>query len=441
MDGVNARPRAGDAGDPLAALMARLCAESGFSPDSVTRARGAIELHLSRRARELGLAAGGDAIALVAALAAREPAEYARVESLVAPPETWLFRAPESFAWLRDRARARAAARRGFRALVVGAGGWCEPCSAAAAVLAGFSDASRAHAADAIEVVAVDRDASLFARPMRFAGMELRGGVPPWAERFFPRVAVPVTAPREAAEVREASPEVAACLRSARATVDDVVAGGARARAVLAGDAPFDAVFFRNVAIYLADPVRERAFAGLARLLADDGVLFVGHAEVEIAARATGLASVEASGVFALMARRSVQSVAVAQGTGATQEPRAAGKDASRVDQRVDQGAAPRIDPRANPAHRTPAPIAHPAREPRDAAWYLAEALREEAALDLAAARAAVAKALYLDPRHEEALLAAARLAEAAGDGAAAERFRARALRAHLGKARDEDRA
>lgn len=445
MAGVNARPRAGDAGDPLAALMARLCAESGFSPESVARARGAIELHLSQRARELGLAAGGDAIALVAALAAREPAEYARVESLVAPPETWLFRAPESFAWLRDRARARAAARRGFRALVVGAGGWCEPCSAAAAVLAGFSDASRAHAADAIEVVAIDRDASLFARPMRFAGMELRGGVPPWAERFFPRVAAPVTAPREAAEVRETSPEVAACLRSAQATVDDVVAGGARARAVLAGDAPFDAVFFRNVAIYLADPVRERAFAGLARLLSDDGALFVGHAEVEVAVRATGLASVEASGVFALMARRSVQSAAVAQGTGATQEPRAAGKDASRVGRRVDQSAAPRVDPRvdprANPAQRRPAPIAHPAREPRDAAWYLALAQRDEEARDLAAARAAIGKALYLDPRHEEALLAAARLAEAAGDGAAAERFRERALRAHLGKVRDEDRA
>ncbi len=422
MDGVSGHNGGPAARDPLGALMARLSRESGFSRDSAARARGAIELHLACRARE-----SGTAPEVMAERAAHEPAEYSRIESLVAPPETWLFRAPESFAWLRARARVHADANRGFRALLVGAGGWCEPCSAAAAILDGFAGAPRD--VPPIEVIAVDRDAALFARPMRFSGMELRGGVPQWAERFFP----PAAAAHGAANAREASPEVAACLRSARGTVDDLIAGGAAARAALCGVRSFDAVFFRNVAIYLDDAVRTRAFAGLARLLADDGALFVGHAEAEVAARATGLASVDASGVFALVARRRVDPAAPARG-----DAMRAAKDAeSREDSREDSREEPRAQPRDQP-RSTPRP---PASAVRDPAWHLADAVRHEEARDHAAARAAVAKALYLDPRHEDALLAAARLAEAAGDGRAAERFRARALRVHLDLHRREDRA
>jgi len=409
MDAVSGRTADPAARDPLGALMARLSRESGFSCDSVERARSAIELHLSRQARECGTA-----LEAMAERAARDRSEYARVESLVAPPETWLFRAPESFAWLRERARAHAAANRGFRALLVGAGGWCEPCSAAAAIVAGVEGARRD--VSPVEVVAVDRDEALFARPMRFSGMELRGGVPQWAERFFP----PRAAAHGAAEAREASPEVAACVRSARATVGELLAGGAAARAALGGARAFDAVFFRNVAIYLDDAVRTRAFAGLARLLADDGALFVGHAEVEVAARATGLASVDASGVFALAVARHGRPAAPA---------------------RADAVVAAKVErPRDAPRGTRGAPPS-PAREARDAAWHLADAGRHEEAGDRVAARAAIAKALYLDPRHEDALLAAARLAEAAGDCRAAERFRARALRAHLDLHRREDRA
>ena len=426
MDGVSGHNADSAARDPLYALLARLSGESGFSRDSVERARGAIELHLACRARENGTTAER-----IAERAAHERAEYSRIESLVAPPETWLFRAPESFAWLRGRARSHAAANRGFRALLVGAGGWCEPCSAAAAILDGFAGAPRD--VPPIEVIAVDRDETLFARPMRFSGMELRGGVPQWAERFLP----PAAAAHGAANAREASPEVAACLRSARATVDGLLAGGAAARAAFGGAASFDAVFFRNVAIYLDDAVRTRAFAGLARLLADDGALFVGHAEVEVAARATGLASVDASGVFALVARRRADGTAPARGDAVVaakvEEPRGEPREEPRVD--------PRVEPREERRDESPRAARTPAPPPRDAAWHLAEAVRHEEAGDSAAARAAIAKALYLDPRHEEALLAAARLAEAAGDGRAAERFRARALRSHLDLHRSEDRA
>lgn len=418
MDEVSGRTADAGARDPLHALMARLSRESGFSRDSVERARGAIELHLSHLARERGTA-----LEAMAERAARDRSEYSRIESLVAPPETWLFRAPESFAWLRARARAHAAANRGFRALLVGAGGWCEPCSAAAAILAGFADARPAGVtapsdSSPVDIIAVDRDETLFARPMRFSGMELRGGVPQWAESYFPSAAA--AAAHGAAAAREASPEVAACLRSVRATVEELLAGGVASRAALGGAAPFDALFFRNVAIYLDDAVRTRAFAGLARLLARDGALFVGHAEVEVAARATGLASVDAAGVFALAARRLEQPAAPARGGAVI---------AAKAEVRSDEPRSARGTP--------PSPV----RDARDASWYLSDAGRHEEAGDRAAARAAIAKALYLDPRHEGALVAAARLAEAAGDGRAAERFRARALRVHLEIHRREDRA
>ncbi|MEY2714412.1 MAG: hypothetical protein RIT24_755, partial [Planctomycetota bacterium] len=51
-----------------------------------------------------------------------------------------------------------------------------------------------------------------------------------------------------------------------------------------------------------------------------------------------------------------------------------------------------------------------------------------------------VQRALYLDRFNEDALMLAARLADARGATADAERLRQRALRVHLGRMRDEER-
>ena len=42
---------------------------------------------------------------------------------------------------------------------------------------------------------------------------------------------------------------------------------------------PLDFVFCRNVMIYFDDTVRTKLLAEINRLLSDDGILFVGHAE------------------------------------------------------------------------------------------------------------------------------------------------------------------
>lgn len=254
-------------------MIAVLRARSGFSADAVAPER--VAAYLAARARELGVAHARDAAVRVLG----DAGEYALLEAHFSPPETWLFRYRESFDHLREFARARAA--RGVRALVVGAGGWCEPCSVAAALLDGAGAAGAAR----VSVEASDRNGALFARRPCFGGLELRGGVPGFAERFFVREGDMLCA-REALT----------CVVAARARrVEDEIAAASR------DGARFDVIAFRNAAIYLDQRLRAEIFAGLASLLADGGTLLVGHAETNLAAGATGLSPAPLAAAFALV--------------------------------------------------------------------------------------------------------------------------------------------
>jgi chemotaxis protein methyltransferase WspC len=53
-----------------------------------------------------------------------------------------------------------------------------------------------------------------------------------------------------------------------------------RSPSFLAGEAPYDAIFCRNLLIYLVPEARQIALSHMGRLLAEDGLLFVGHSEV-----------------------------------------------------------------------------------------------------------------------------------------------------------------
>jgi len=77
------------------------------------------------------------------------------------------------------------------------------------------------------------------------------------------------------------------------------------------------------------------------------------------------------------------------------------------------------------------------ARASADPATFVATAIASERAGDIAAAERAIGRALYLDRTHEQALVIAARLATARGAHDEAERFRARAMRAHLAREKD----
>ena len=454
------RDSVGDSRTALRMLVARLREQSGLpahladdEPRLLARLRArAAELGLTRagaaasqhgaaeidhRAANAELGAASDGLGALLAKLACDAAEYARLESAFSPPETWLFRYPESLEFVRAFARAfeRRAAPQPLRVLVVGAGGWCEPCSIAAAL----ADALGGPARFAIE--AFDRNPEVFAAPARFTGMHLRGGVPAWAEPWFRREG-------------DALVPLPALVGLVSPRVDDAE------RVAQIADAPHDLVFFRNVAIYLDDARRTRLVAALASRLAPGGAMLVGHAEVSLAAEAAGLVPAEVTGSFALVhgeARAGVGIAASARMRTASAEPPARPVDGrpSRVPaERVardprgaaggrgsDEGVVPSAVARGASESPMHAPDNSPARtgaelagSPTDPARYLALARRLLAEGDIDGADAALGRALYLDRRHEPSLVLSAELAERRGAVEAAARLRERALRVHLAR-------
>ncbi|MEY4822406.1 MAG: hypothetical protein RLY72_2058 [Planctomycetota bacterium] len=409
----------------IAELLGRLRTRSGFSAEAISLER--LRAMLVSRAVESRVRGAEEA----ARAALENPSDYARIEAHFAPPETWLFRYPESFELL----RAFAAARNGrvIRALVVGAGGWCEPCSLAAALLDGAP-------ASSITIDAFDRNPLLFPVPPRFAGVHLRGGMPAWAERFF----------ADAGDARSAQPQLSAIIRTS------VGEAGESTAALIASGRRFDIVSFRNVAIYLNADVRRAVFRNLSALVDDDGVLLVGHAEMPVAVELTGFSAHSHAGAFALerapIAPMSISMSISMPMSMPTTTPQAIDPEVYRssVAPASEIASAP-LGATATPRPPTsPIRVARPLdpiealraeifRMPADAVLHvqLATALDERG--DRAAAAESVGKALYLDRFCEEALVLAARFADARGASADAQRYRMRALRVHLEKMHDDD--
>jgi chemotaxis protein methyltransferase WspC len=418
----------------LAPVLKRLHLESGFPPHAVDAAR--LASHLRARATALGISRPDDTEARAVAAMLRhlegDREEFTRLEAVFSPPETWLFRYPESFEFARDFAAARAGralhevSQRptpSLRALIVGAGGWCEPCSLAASLLEGVR---RASSALPIEIEATDRSPEVFAQPPRFRDMQRRGAIPEWAAPYFER---------EGDAIRATD--------ATRAPIATRVADETRvhADAAVAGR-PWDLVLFRNVAIYLEESRRARAYRALASMLAPGGALLVGHSEVHLAAQATGLAPAAHASSFALVAvdaarvrptpveRSSTRGVPAREASGGAEPPRTT-QPASR--------GTPAAAPPTRPDSASSASAASSGTLPASAAQPSADAFvaqaRELAGQgDPRGAEQAVSRALYLDLRHEPALLLAAELAERRGAGVEAQRFRDRALRAHLAR-------
>ena len=401
----------------IAELLGRLRTRSGFSAEAISLER--LRVMLVSRAVESRVRGAEEA----ARAALENPSDYARIEAHFAPPETWLFRYPESF----ELVRAFAAARNGrvIRALVVGAGGWCEPCSLAAALLEGAP-------ASSITIDAFDRNPLLFPVAPRFAGVHLRGGMPAWAERFF----------ADAGDARSAQPQLSAIIRTS------IGEAGESTAALIASGRRFDIVSFRNVAIYLNADVRRAVFRSLSALVDDDGVLLVGHAEMPVAVEMTGFSAHSHAGAFALeraaIAPMSISmSMSMPTTTPQTIDPEAYRSIVASASASVGATATPRLPASPIRAARPLDPIealrAEIFRMPADAALHvrLAAALDERG--DRAAAAESVGKALYLDRFCEEALVLAARFADARGASADAQRYRMRALRVHLEKMHDDD--
>lgn len=254
---------------PLAALIAlRL----GMGPDAI--GTGGVE----RIIRQRMAASGADSEAGYAALLATSPDEWqALVERLVVT-ETWFFRYPASFAYLRDAVAALGNETPSFRVLSLPCATGEEPYSIVMTLLSAGLPPGRF----IVDAVDVSHQALRHAISGRYGRQSFRKE----------SVMVPPCYLEADGEDRLVAPLVRDQVRFLQGNpLDD---------AFLANAPPYHVVFCRNLLIYLLPDARRRLVGLISRLLTPDGLLFVGHAEHEPFRSAGFTRATPASDVFAL---------------------------------------------------------------------------------------------------------------------------------------------
>jgi chemotaxis protein methyltransferase WspC len=230
-----------------------LRAEIGLDAESI--GMKTLEIAVRARAAALGLSEPG---AYVDRLRSSSD-ERTRLVDEIAVPETWFFRYPKTFDCLLSLARKRRAAapEKRLRFLSAGCATGEEAYSIAMALLdGGFVPSS-------FTVLAFDVSRSCLERAERgiYSARSVQGKAP---------------GPQHVNTLNDGRLQIRGSARSCTRFVwGNLIDPG-----LLEVESPFDAVFCRNVMIYLAREVRARCLANLARLLAADGLLFAGSSEV-----------------------------------------------------------------------------------------------------------------------------------------------------------------
>ncbi len=395
--------------------------------DAATIGQASVSRAVRDRMTSLGL---DDVEAYVAAVRA-DPAERDRLVEQVIVAESWFFRDRQVFNFVADFALTIAAlpGRSPVRILCAPCASGEEPSSVAMALL----DAGLAPAQFSIDAVDVSHAALERARRGRYSANAFRNADCSFRDRWF----------RMDGSAATIDDRVRTCVRYAWANILD--------RGFAEGREPYDVVFCRNLLIYLTPEARGAVERTLDRLLRPDGVLVLGAAEPPIM-RGDWIPAGSAS-VFAL--RRGVH--VPASGGRATVAARPAMPMPTTTTPRG--GTASARTPVApavavGPAADAPAPTVADVLE---RAGALANARRHLEALELCEqarpglppspelfflmgmlhqslgdgdrAEGCFHKTLYLEPAHEDALLALALLARQRGDLRMAETYRQSAAR------------
>lgn len=362
-----------------------------------------------------------------------DPTEMQQLIEAVIVPETWFFRYPESQAAMAGLARERLFAvgvpdTRVLRVLSLPCSSGEEPYSIAMALLDAGVPASR------FEVDAVDISERMveFARRAVYGRNSFRGDDLAYRGRHF----------TETADGHQLADIVRARVRFHQGNLFDTH--------LLAGAAPYDFVFCRNLLIYFDGPTQERAVQVLRRFTRGDGVMFVGPAETSLMT-ARRLPAVPVARSFAFLA----QTLPPPAETFAPPKPMVhAWTPPRRPVAQLPAARLPLAHAAIAPATRPDTPsadvslrqIAALADQGRvqdamakcqahlDSHGASADALHllgllQDAAGDARQAQTSYRKALYLDPTHREALLHLAALIASAGDIEGARRLQARAAR------------
>lgn len=219
-------------------------------------------------------------------------------------------------------------------------------------------------------------------------------------------------------------------------------------------EAPYDVVFCRNLLIYLHSGARLQAMSALRRLITDEGILVVGHAEAAFA-REQGFRPIGPSGAFAFSksALPLAMDAAVSEkSTSPVTTPFAAPFDSPSVFGDVPEWVEPIPEVSAVSAvsgEPTDSLLAKATRlgdagqlhealqlcteylqqVPNSVEGYFLLGVLHDALGHIEVAARTFRKVLYLDPGHQEALLCLALKQEALGDNSGAALLRARAQR------------
>jgi chemotaxis protein methyltransferase WspC len=216
------------------------------------------------------------------------PAELSALIELVVVPESWMFREPEAFVAAATFARRRLAFAPGriLRCLSVPCAGGEEPYTLAMALLESGLKAQDFQI-DAIDLsaVAIER-----ARRGRYTRNAFRGGDQSFRERFFTR---------DGNDFQ---------IDDALRTQVNFAQGNLLAFDVSFQAGRYDVIFCRNLLIYFDEPSTAMAIGRLDTLLATDGVLFAGYAEVP-AFTQNGFAPLRVPGAFALEKKKAKEAV------------------------------------------------------------------------------------------------------------------------------------
>jgi chemotaxis protein methyltransferase WspC len=357
-------------------------------------------------------------------------AELTELIEAVVIPETWFFRNDKSFVALREQVRQwhqSGRLRAPLRALSLPCSTGEEPYSIAITLLEAGLDTSRFR----VDAVDISRHALESAKQGRYGAHSFRGRQDARIKR------------RYFAEL-EGAFSVAQEVR----TAVNFRHGNILKPATLSEDASYDVIFCRNLLIYFDEDTKLRAYQNIHRLLKDDGLLVLGHAECGTAP-ATLFASLGQANSFAFHkqharaaarptpVRHAAKAVAAPVRRQATARPRAAPKspqvqtpvpepiciDLSQAQTLADQG---RFDDAFDMCRQY-----LNSHRPSAQAFFLL-GLIEDARQHPRDAEAYLRKAIYLEPRHYESLVHLALLLERQGDVAAARLLRQRAERTQL---------
>ena len=251
----------------------------GLEPSSL--GENAIAQTIVRCMADCGLEDAG----LYRQLLERSAEEWEKLVEEVVIPETWFFRDWEPFVFLGNFVTSGWLPRCGsrvFRVLSVPCSSGEEPYSIAMTLLDRGLTAEQFH----IDAADISRKALERCRQAVYSRNSFRGEeVLKLRDRCF----------QETPDGYRLLPEIREQIRFVQANLLEgrLLAGGQR----------YDAIFCRNLMIYFDEAARERTIEMLRCLLADDGLLFAGHAEAMLVLQ-SGFASVDHPRAFAYRERK-----------------------------------------------------------------------------------------------------------------------------------------